>query len=352
IEGGELDIPNRRQSSWWSAMYGLDGTKVGSPLPAKTQLEALYFGIFGWGSAASRTGLHVRMHWPYGGQPNIKWPLRRTESLVRIDEKPDWAQILIVPDPGSCCSRVKTLQVREFLREWQEGLKVPRSLRFSRAKAGLMREIGAPLVQRLGSVMKRVGVVSGNSLLDQLPIAAVRDLQTGKFLMELYEIFVLPEYVGPQFVPQQPPSPPLEPAGRVRAIGAFTTRGAWSPAEPRILLVVGAASPADLNPLIGGEREIEELARRFPNHRILRGAEATKERVLAGLQWATIAHFATHGLIDGDDPDDTRLLLLPGSTPDSRLTVGDVRKLSVPHLRLVVLSTCNSGRSTGSPESF
>jgi len=250
--------------------------------------------------------------------------------------------------------RLTSLKAGEYLREWQQGIGRPTSERFRRWSEGLMRDVGVPFVQTLSPSVEKVGILSGRSILDFLPFAAIRDPHSGRFLVELYELFVLPEYsTNPERYfsqPVEPSLPPLAEATRARAIGTF--RVPRSSPEPRVLLVVGSASADDPHSLQGGEKEIEELARRFPNHRILRGAEATKERVLAELRTATLAHFAAHGWVDDAYPDETGLILRPGERGGVRLTVGDLRNLEAPNLRLVVLSTCNSAHATTSPESL
>ena len=252
--------------------------------------------------------------------------------------------------------KLTRLKAEEYRRDWQQRILTPRSERFQRASEGLMRDVGLPFVQTLSPEVEKVGIVEGRSALDFLPFAAIRDPHSGRFLVELYELFVLPEYsANPEKYFSQPVErtlPPLGVATRARAIGTFPAPRPPSSSDPRALLVVGSASTDDPEPLRGGDQEVEELARRFPNHRILRGAEATKENVLAELRTATIAHFAAHGWVDDYYPDETGLILGPGKRGGVRLTVGDLRNLDAPNLRLVVLSTCNSARATTSPESL
>jgi CHAT domain-containing protein len=59
------------------------------------------------------------------------------------------------------------------------------------------------------------------------------------------------------------------------------------------------ARPADgLPQLRGVEREIRELVRLYPRHRLLEGAQATKSETLRGLPLADIVSFGGHGVVD------------------------------------------------------
>lgn len=271
-------------------------------------------------------------------------PLSARAALVSLGSFGEEAMLTFSTAFGRSSGPLKgltRLKAKEYRRGWQQGIMAPRSERFRRASEGLMRDLGVPFVQNLSPSVEQVGISEGRSALDFLPFAAIRDPHSGRFLVELYELFALPEYSDtPEKYFSQPIErtlPPLSEATRARVIGTFPAPRPPSSSKPRVLLVVGSASTDDLSPLRGGEQEIEELARRFPNHRILRGAEATKENVLAELRTATIAHFAAHGWVDDYYPDETGLILGPGKRGGVRLTVGDLRNLDAPNLRLVVL---------------
>lgn len=78
--------------------------------------------------------------------------------------------------------------------------------------------------------------------------------------------------------------------------------------------------------------------------RLLSGHRATRHAVLAALRSADVFHYAGHAVFGGIEGIDSALLLHHGS----RLSAGDV--LALPHVpRLVVLSACESARSSAAP---
>ena len=84
--------------------------------------------------------------------------------------------------------------------------------------------------------------------------------------------------------------------------------------------------------------EVDDLARDDPAMTVLRGPDATAERVLAALDGAQLAHLACHGRFRADNPLFSSLLLADGP-----LTVYDVERLGAAPEHLV-LSACDSAR--------
>ena len=130
------------------------------------------------------------------------------------------------------------------------------------------------------------------------------------------------------------------------------------------LLLLEPGAPSDTSPLVVADprldlpearREGREVAGRAAGARTLTGAEATRERVLAGLQGASLFHFAGHGATRPESPWASRLLLAAGD----ELTLDDLLVLR-PRASLVVLSGCETGRppeaegldAVGLPEAF
>jgi CHAT domain-containing protein len=89
--------------------------------------------------------------------------------------------------------------------------------------------------------------------------------------------------------------------------------------------------------------EIAALARLYPDARVLRGAAASAEAVLAGLEHAAVAHLACHGRFRADNPQFSQLALADGP-----LTVYDLARLARPP-RLLVLSACEAARCATLP---
>ncbi len=110
----------------------------------------------------------------------------------------------------------------------------------------------------------------------------------------------------------------------VRALRWALERAAEPVAEPRMLVVA--------MPLPHVHREVEALAELWEATE-LRGADATRDNVLAALQRHPYVHFSCRGV---DDPAQSWLLLHDGA-----LTVHDIARLRLPSARLAVLSGCD-----------
>jgi CHAT domain-containing protein/tetratricopeptide (TPR) repeat protein len=105
-------------------------------------------------------------------------------------------------------------------------------------------------------------------------------------------------------------------------------------------------------PLPFAKVEAESVAAFFSHTRLDSGADATLDRVLAGLGHAECAHFACHGLYDWNTPRLSHLALADGT-----LTLADLmeRETGRTTARLVMLSACETGVSDvflGSPDEF
>ena len=105
---------------------------------------------------------------------------------------------------------------------------------------------------------------------------------------------------------------------------------------------VGVANPLPHpDPLDGAELEIEMVEGLLPagDHLVLKGEQATKERVLDELPSATHVHFACHGGGRFLDPLLSAALSLSG---EELLSAREIAGLSTP-ARLVVASACETG---------
>jgi CHAT domain-containing protein len=106
-------------------------------------------------------------------------------------------------------------------------------------------------------------------------------------------------------------------------------RSSTAPSGARVLI----AGPG----LESGGAELDTLALRHPDARLLRGVDATVERSLEALDGAAVAHVAAHGRFREDSPLFSSLDL-----DDGPLTVHDFERLGrAPHR--IVLSACESG---------
>jgi CHAT domain-containing protein len=110
------------------------------------------------------------------------------------------------------------------------------------------------------------------------------------------------------------------------------------------LLGVIDPQPVDALPLPLAEPEVAAAAALLgvPLTSV-RGADATRRRVLAELPAHSVAHFACHGLARPDTPLESALVMSGGEM----LTLGDLFQLELagpgrPGIRLVVLSACET----------
>jgi hypothetical protein len=159
---------------------------------------------------------------------------------------------------------------------------------------------------------------------------------------------------------------PLHAAGRApdsavldRVVSSYTpTLRALSRAQPaadqtapRILLVAMPTTPylRDGAPLAEARQEADTVIEIFPDAHTLRvGEQATRHEVLADLGTHAYAHFACHGGIDQDQPQQSGLFLA-----DGRLSIDELSRQELPpgSARLAFLSACDTGSpSTALPD--
>jgi CHAT domain-containing protein len=115
-----------------------------------------------------------------------------------------------------------------------------------------------------------------------------------------------------------------------------------------------ATSGVPLANLPGAEQEALAIADLL-DVPALTGKAATESAITHRLKTASLAHFATHGLLDYGNPEVSGIRDIPGAivlatdygmgSPegDGLLTAGEIMNLSLP-AELVVLSACNTGR--------
>jgi CHAT domain-containing protein len=119
----------------------------------------------------------------------------------------------------------------------------------------------------------------------------------------------------------------------------------------RSILVAAASAPGgDFQSLPSALREGERAAHQFGESRILRGADATADRLLASAGEFEVVHFAGHGEANERQP---RLATLrcasTASRSDGALYAWEIAARRFPKTRLAVLAACDtaSGRLVG-----
>jgi CHAT domain-containing protein len=96
------------------------------------------------------------------------------------------------------------------------------------------------------------------------------------------------------------------------------------------------------------EREVETIARLFHGGtRLYLGADALESRAKAESSGYGVIHFATHGVLDDNNPMYSHLLLAsaPGSSDDGFLEMWELMRLDL-HAELAVLSACDTARGS------
>ena len=96
--------------------------------------------------------------------------------------------------------------------------------------------------------------------------------------------------------------------------------------------------------LAGATDEAASLRKLYPKSTLLSGPQATAPALLRALPQASLLHFAGHAVAHPTDPSRSFLPLAPdaGWPRASLLSAADIARLHLPHLRLAVLSACDT----------
>jgi CHAT domain-containing protein len=105
-------------------------------------------------------------------------------------------------------------------------------------------------------------------------------------------------------------------------------------ARPKPARLLALANPDGSLP--GARKEVDSIASLFSEKKVYYGEEATQDRVNGE---DDVLHFATHGVIDGLDVNESYLLV---SGDDKKLTVGEIYGLDLSEVNLVTLSACQT----------
>ncbi len=112
---------------------------------------------------------------------------------------------------------------------------------------------------------------------------------------------------------------------------------------PSMLAVGNPAFSVKAPPLPAAEREARVVAGVFDESVLLTGAAARESRVVDAIGNANILHFATHGVLLGDQvPGGSSLLVAADPNHDGFLSAAEITELDLSHLYLAVLSACET----------
>ena len=164
-------------------------------------------------------------------------------------------------------------------------------------------------------------IVVPHHALAYLPFEALRNPESGRFLVEDFDIRVLPS------------------AGALVAMGTRPAPGLPDGATTMIF----APLPSELP---GTRREAQAVSEILPGARILMGGDATEMAVRDALGVGAPVHVATHGVMNVENPMFSRVVLAAGTAgdgpEDGRLEVHEILDLEV-RAPLVFLSGCETG---------
>ncbi|HEY0019452.1 MAG TPA: CHAT domain-containing protein [Longimicrobium sp.] len=131
---------------------------------------------------------------------------------------------------------------------------------------------------------------------------------------------------------------------------AFPQPRRASVAALNALLAAGPASVPglpELQPLVANGHEVRSVSIFYSGAaEVMAGSGATAPAVTRALSGAWLFHFAGHALLDDARPEQSSLVLSAAAgSPSGRLTAEDLGALDLRHMRLVVLSACETLRS-------
>jgi hypothetical protein len=170
-------------------------------------------------------------------------------------------------------------------------------------------------------------VVIPDKALHSVPFAALRDPESGRFLVEEHRLAVSPSatlYVRALGRELRPPSSP-----RVLAVG--------DPAFDQALF-------STLRRLPGAEREARVVAGLYPGSDLLTGPQATRREFLSRVRQYEWVHFAGHAMVNLQNPLLSMLVLAPSAAGDTgTVTAREIYSMDLGGTRMVVLSACETG---------
>jgi CHAT domain-containing protein len=101
------------------------------------------------------------------------------------------------------------------------------------------------------------------------------------------------------------------------------------------------------SPLPGAQAEMEAIRRLVPGHmRVYAGDEARKAAIVDRASMAPVLHFATHAVVDEQDPGQSYILLAADDaySAEGQLTAREIPLLSLDQVQLITLSACDTAR--------
>ncbi|RZA21303.1 MAG: CHAT domain-containing protein [Lysobacteraceae bacterium] len=180
-------------------------------------------------------------------------------------------------------------------------------------------QIGQLLLAPLGIEAGKRIVIIPHGPLHYLPFQALR--LDGKYLIERNPISIAP------------------------SISIAARLAERTPTASAQLLAFGnpSISPDVADPLPGAEREVHELAQRFPGAKLFFNADANKTNFRANAPQSPLVHIAAHAMADTMDPLHSKVLLADENGQPNYLEAKDVLGMDLGNVAMIALSACESG---------
>lgn len=180
-------------------------------------------------------------------------------------------------------------------------------------------KIGQLLLAPLGLPAGKRLVIVPHGPLHYLPFQALR--LDGQYLIERNPISIAPSISIAARLAQRTPTA----APQLLAFG-----------NPTI-------NPEVADPLPGAEKEVHELAQRFPGARLFFRDEASKENFASNAPASRLVHIAAHAMADTLDPLHSKVLLADKDGKPNYLEAKDVLGMRLDNVAMIALSACESG---------
>jgi CHAT domain-containing protein len=253
-------------------------------------------------------------------RPTFRLPYTRGHSWALVLTKADLRAVEI--------ARGETLEpaVRAWTRLVDQDAARPGAKR-------LFEEVMKPVLDVLPPGIRTLSIVPDGPLY-RLPFDALSETGGPPYLAERFSIATVPSASVWLHLRSRPPVRP-----GVAIAFANTPEGpAVRTAEQR-----GEVEAGQLAALLHAREEAQAAVDSFPSGSILlTGAAATPDRLSpSDLARASLVHFAAHGIVNDQEPDDSFLLLSPSAGGSGKLRVADVERFDWTG-KTVILSACQS----------
>ena len=102
-------------------------------------------------------------------------------------------------------------------------------------------------------------------------------------------------------------------------------------------------NPEVADPLPGAEKEVQELAQRFPGAQLFFREQANKDNFAQNAPKSRLVHIAAHAMADTLDPLHSKVLLADKDGNPDYLEAKDVLGMRLDNVAMIALSACESG---------